>query len=65
VLNLNWSIVLNRLNPDPQRGSWLNIDGTFDATTSDGEIHETALSANHADGRKRAAKLDVIPVILP
>ena len=65
VLNLNWGFVLNRRNPDPQRGSWLNVGGTFDATTPNGEIREGTLSANHADGGKRAAKLDVIPNVLP
>ena len=48
-LNLDWGFVLSRLDPDLQRGSWLNIAGAFDTTTSYGEIDDTALTADYAD----------------
>ena len=51
-LNLDWRAVLNCLDPDLQGSSWLHIDETFDATTPDGEVHETALAADHRAGRE-------------
>jgi hypothetical protein len=56
--------VFSRQDPDLQSGSRLNVGGTFDATTPDGKIDDTALSADHADGRKRAAELDLKPDVL-
>jgi hypothetical protein len=51
-LNMNGGFALYHLDPNIQGGSWLNINGTFDATTPKGEIDDAALSANHADGGK-------------
>lgn len=51
-LDVNWGFALYRLDPDIQRGSWLNINGAFDTTTPDGKIDDAALSANQTDGRK-------------
>jgi hypothetical protein len=57
--------MFSRQDPDLQSGSWLNVGGTFDATTPDGEIDDTSLSADRADRRKRAAELDLKPDVLP
>jgi len=43
---VNWGFARYRLEPDIQRGSWLSIDGAFDATTPDREIDDAALSAD-------------------
>jgi hypothetical protein len=56
--------VLYGRDPNLQRGSRLNVGGTFDATTPDGEIDKSALSTDDTDGGKRTAKLDVEPEVL-
>ena len=51
-LNLNWRVVRYRIDPNLQSGSCLHVGETLDATTPDGEVHETALSTDHRDGRE-------------
>ena len=62
-LNMNWMIIPCQHDPNIQRGSWLNIDGAFDAATPDREIDDAALSADYADRRKRTAKFDGKPEV--
>ena len=46
LLNPNCWFVLYRQDANIQRGSRLNVGGTFDAATPDGEIHNVTLSSN-------------------
>jgi hypothetical protein len=46
LLNPNWGFVLHRQDADIQRGSRLNVGGTFDAAAPDREVHEATLSAD-------------------
>jgi hypothetical protein len=46
LLNPNGRFVLHRQDADIQRGSRLNVGGTFDATAPDGKIDETPLSTD-------------------
>lgn len=63
-LNMNWRFTLFYLDPNIQRGSWMRVERTFDATTPNGEIDDTTLSADFGGGRKRAAKFDRKPELL-
>src|SRR6185295_19325183 len=56
--------MLYRRDPNLQRGSRLNVGGTFDTTAPDGEINKAALSTDDTDGGKRTAKFDVKPEVL-
>jgi hypothetical protein len=46
LLNPNWGFVLYRQDANIQRGSRLNVGGTFDAAPPDGEVHDATLSAD-------------------
>ena len=49
---MNGGFVLDHLNQYIQRGPWMRVDGTFDATAPDREIDDAALSADQTDGGK-------------
>lgn len=51
-LNVNGRFELGDLDSNLESGSWLYIDGTFDATPPYGEIQKAPLSTDQSDGGK-------------